>query len=167
MSTYYQWAMGGTIDKDYPCLTAVYAFEYGHEPAASRSLYTHPNLGITFDVTSVCEKDSLDMSDFDRDMLLGAIGNVPEQQQQGSHHARIVITHGTDTMVETAQYIQKRIRSNAVIAFTGAAKPERFVDSVASFYETSWPKDGRMGGTGGPVRCRYCRFCFSPIPREP
>ncbi len=128
-------SMGGTIDKDYPRLTAGYAFEYGHVPAASRILNTHPNLGISFDVTSVCTKDSLDMSDLDREMLLGAICKVLEQRQQGSHHARIVITHGTDTMIETAQYVQKRIgvRYNAVIAFTGAAKPERFVDSDASF----------------------------------
>ncbi|KAL3823816.1 hypothetical protein ACHAXA_011603 [Cyclostephanos tholiformis] len=125
--------MGGTIDKDYPRLTAGYAFEYGHEPAALRILNTHPNLGISFDVTSVCKKDSLDMSDLDRDMLLGAICKIMEQRQRGSHHARIVITHGTDTMIETAQYILKRIRYNAVIAFTGATKPERFVDSDASF----------------------------------
>jgi L-asparaginase len=126
-------SMGGTIDKDYPRLTAGYAFEYGHEPAASRILNTHPNLGISFDVTSVCRKDSLDMSDLDRNLLLDAVCKILAQRPQGSHHARIVITHGTDTMIETAQFVQKRIKDNAVIAFTGATKPERFVDSDASF----------------------------------
>ena len=39
-----------------------------------------------------------------------------------------------DTMVDTATYIQERIEANsAVVAFTGATKPERFVDSDASF----------------------------------
>ena len=110
-----------------------HAFEYGHEPAASRILNTHPNLGISFDVTSVCRKDSLDMSDLDRDLLLDAICNILARWPQDSNHIRIVVTHGTDTMIKTAQYVQKRISDNAVIAFTGATKPERFVDSDASF----------------------------------
>jgi L-asparaginase len=126
-------SMGGTIDKDYPRLTAGYAFEYGHESAASRILKTHPNLGISFDVTSVCRKDSLDMSDHDRDLLLDAMCKIMARWHQNSHHARIVVTHGTDTMIQTAQYVQKRISDNAVIAFTGATKPERFIDSDASF----------------------------------
>ncbi len=41
--------------------------------------------------------------------------------------------HGTDTMIETAQYVQKGIRYIAVIAFTEVTKPERFVDSDATF----------------------------------
>ena len=47
---------------------------------------------------------------------------------------RFVVTHGTDTMVETAQYVQKDLanfNSSYVIAFTGATKPERFIDSDA------------------------------------
>lgn len=130
--------MGGTIDKDYPRLTAGYAFEYGNESAATRILNTHPNLGITYDVTSVCKKDSLEMTDLDRDMLIGSIRKILVQRSMGNFlpAARIVITHGTDTMIETAKFVQTQIRdynANAVIAFTGATKPERFVDSDASF----------------------------------
>ena len=43
-------AMGGTIDKDYPRLTAGYAFEFGDIPAAKHILDNHPNLGITYQV---------------------------------------------------------------------------------------------------------------------
>ena len=54
---------------------------------------------------------------------------------QLSHSWSLVVS--SDTMVETAQYIQTRLvdteRLSAVIAFTGATKPERFVDSDASF----------------------------------
>jgi len=40
-----------------------------------------------------------------------------------------------DTMIETAQYVQKKLLKDnfAVFAFTGATKPERFIDSDASF----------------------------------
>lgn len=124
--------MGGTIDKDYPKLLGGYAFEYGEEAAATRILNTHPNLGITYDVTSVCKKDSLEMMDADRDLLVESIRKILNITNSV---ARIVITHGTDTMIETAQYVQ--IRNDGaydfVIAFTGATKPERFVDSDASF----------------------------------
>ena len=43
----YIFTMGGTIDKDYPRLTAGYAFEFGDIPAAKHILDHHPNLGIT------------------------------------------------------------------------------------------------------------------------
>mmetsp|Transcript_5879 Transcript_5879/g.14724 ORF Transcript_5879/g.14724 Transcript_5879/m.14724 type:complete len:183 (+) Transcript_5879:104-652(+) len=126
--------MGGTIDKDYPRLTAGYAFEFGDESAASRILNSHPNLGVSFDVTSICRKDSLEVTDQERDLLFDAISKILRKRSKSSQHARIVITHGTDTLVETAQYIQERMKDDcAVIAFSGATKPERFIDSDASF----------------------------------
>jgi L-asparaginase len=128
-------SMGGTIDKDYPRLTAGYAFEFGDEPAASRILKAHPNLGITFDVKSICRKDSLDITDDDRGLLFDAIRDILERRSASSQHVRIVITHGTDTMIETAQYVQNHLMKDysVVLAFTGATKPEKFIDSDASF----------------------------------
>lgn len=130
--------MGGTIDKDYPKLLGGYAFEYGEEAAATRILNTHPNLGITYVVTSVCKKDSLEMTNADRDLLVVSIRKIlAHRPHHSSSAARIVITHGTDTMVETARYVHMRISGDNpfdfVIAFTGSTKPERFVDSDASF----------------------------------
>ena len=133
----YLLTMGGTIDKDYPRLTSGYAFEFGDESAGERILSTHPNLGISYEVTSICKKDSLEVTDEDRKLLADAIARILEQRQC---FVRFVVTHGTDTMVETAQYIQNCLEKNLdnfkppfVISFTGATKPERFIDSDASF----------------------------------
>lgn len=127
--------LGGTIDKDYPRLTSGYAFEFGDESAASRILKAHPNLGVSFDVESICKMDSLEVTLFERSSLFVAICKVLDKSPHP--HKRVLVTHGTDTMVETAQYIQTRLeatgRLSAVVAFTGATKPERFVDSDASF----------------------------------
>ena len=128
--------MGGTIDKDYPRLTSGYAFEFGDVSAASRILDAHPNLGLTFDVTSICKKDSLEVTDDDRKQLFDDIcKTILEMPSRSSPPTRIVVTHGTDTMIETAEYVNNRIGTfyRASIAFTGATKPERFVDSDASF----------------------------------
>jgi len=89
-------SMGGTIDKDYPRLTSGYAFEFGEESAAARILKAHPNLGVTFDVTSICKKDSLEVTDTDRSLLYDAICNIRKTVPSSSQYTtRIVVTHGT------------------------------------------------------------------------
>ena len=136
--------LGGTIDKDYPKLTSGYAFEFGDESAAQRILQGHPNLGISYKIMSVCKKDSLEITTAkDRRNLLAEIKSATEMRTYKSDVLRIVVTHGTDTMIETAKYIKKGLLEDEdfvhyaqpqyVIAFTGATKPERFVDSDASF----------------------------------
>lgn len=133
--------LGGTIDKDYPKLTSGYAFEFGDESAAQRILENHPNLGISYKIESVCKKDSLEITAKDRRDLLLQIKVATEMRSNKCDLLRIVVTHGTDTMIETAQYIKKALlededfasKPQYVIAFTGATKPERFVDSDASF----------------------------------
>uniref|UniRef100_A0A7S2EFV4 L-asparaginase N-terminal domain-containing protein n=1 Tax=Trieres chinensis TaxID=1514140 RepID=A0A7S2EFV4_TRICV len=118
-------AMGGTIDKDYPRTTNGYAFEID-EPALTRVLSALPCLNITHNVKSVCRKDSTEIEDDDRIALVEEISNSLAQQ--------VVVTHGTDTMIETARFV---LRSGCAydkkIAFTGAMKPERFKDSDADF----------------------------------
>ncbi|EJK77866.1 hypothetical protein THAOC_00271 [Thalassiosira oceanica] len=129
--------LGGTIDKDYPQLTAGYAFEFGDESAAQRILRSHPNLGIQFEIVPVCQKDSLDITDEDRNLVVSAIERIlNESKTRSDPEERIVITHGTDTMIETALYVEEKLGSRlvgSVVAFTGATKPERFKDSDASF----------------------------------
>ncbi|KAK1737107.1 putative asparaginase [Skeletonema marinoi] len=137
----YVFTLGGTIDKDYPKLTSGYAFEFGDESAAQRILETHPNLGISYKIKSICKKDSLEIAPNDRDNLCLEIENMIEMRRYHLESLlRIVVTHGTDTMIETAMYIKNKIKAknwgltpHFVIAFTGATKPERFVDSDASF----------------------------------
>lgn len=112
---------GGTIDKDYPRTQKGYAFEIG-DPAVKRILgRAHPS--FDFEVISLLKKDSLDMTEKDRDRILEAC--------QKTDADKIVVTHGTDTMIETARKLSN-VR-NKVIVLTGALKPEKFSDSDASF----------------------------------
>ena len=157
--------MGGTIDKDYPRLTSGYAFEFGDEAAASRILNAHPNLGITFDVTSICKKDSLEVSDNDRKLLSDAILKMMTKKTSYCPPTRIVVTHGTDTMIETAKYVERKLNYGGhrrqedlvSIAFTGATKPERFVDSDASFNVGL-----AVGATSSPIaECCVVYICMN------
>ncbi len=111
---------GGTIDKDYPKTTKGYAFEFG-EPATRRILEKlQPS--FEYQILTACQKDSLDINQDDRQALVYLI------RQQTSE--KIIITHGTDTLIETAQFISKNI-NDKVIVLTGAMRPERFSNSEA------------------------------------
>jgi L-asparaginase len=117
--------MGGTIDKDYPRTTMGYAFEID-EPAATRVFSGMPFIGVEWRVESICRKDSTEIVAADRESLAAAVRRAPER--------RIIVTHGTDTLIQTAQFIQDcGAAAGKAVAFTGAMKPERFKDSDASF----------------------------------
>jgi len=112
---------GGTIDKDYPRTQKGYAFEI-EEPALERILQkVHPN--FDYKIIPLLRKDSQDITEHDRERMRETCESVDAD--------KIVITHGTDTMLETAKKLSK-IR-NKVIILTGAMRPEKFVDSDASF----------------------------------
>ncbi|KOF04071.1 hypothetical protein OB69_03530 [Roseivirga seohaensis subsp. aquiponti] len=112
---------GGTIDKDYPKLNKGYAFEIG-EPAISRILERN-FLGFDYEIVSLMKKDSLDMTDQDRSKI--------RDYCMASEYAKIVITHGSDTLVETAKVIGQ-IKGKTII-LTAAYRPERFSNSDADF----------------------------------
>ena len=117
---------GGTIDKDYPRTTGGHAFEFGETSAAQRILSSLPQMAYDVRIESVCAKDSLEMCEEQRIAITAAIRNSSAQH--------IVITHGTDTMIETARYVLSSCKPGVhTVVFTGAAKPERFKDSDASF----------------------------------
>lgn len=112
---------GGTIDKDYPHTQKGYAFEI-EEPAVERILEkVHVNFDFT--VISLLKKDSLDIAEQDRERI--------HETCQKADADKIVITHGTDTMLETAKKLSD-IKNKAII-LTGSMRPERFADSDASF----------------------------------
>ena len=112
---------GGTIDKDYPKIKKGYAFEIA-EPAVKRILQkANPN--FDFEIISVLKKDSLDIREEDREKIYAACQNASSD--------KIIITHGTDTMIETAKKLS--VIKNKTIILTGAMKPEKFSDSDASF----------------------------------
>ena len=115
---------GGTIDKDYPRSTGGYPFEIT-DPAVERIMnILDPDIEYT--IISLLRKDSLDIEDGDRQLLQRACDEIRDE--------RIVITHGTDTMIETAEFLAKStVLSNhrKTIVITGSMKPERFKGSDA------------------------------------
>lgn len=113
---------GGTIDKDYPKLTKGWAFEIT-DPAVERIL-GRVKPSFHYEVISLVKKDSQEISEEDRQLIA--------KKCQETDYQRIVITHGTDTIIQTAEYLAKHV-SGKTIVLTGAARPERFKDSDADF----------------------------------
>lgn len=111
---------GGTIDKDYPQTTRGWAFEFG-EPASARIL-EKLNPSFAYEVISSFQKDSLEITDEDRMNLVELITNRAER--------KYIVTHGTDTMLETAAFLLNHVK-NKLIILTGAMRPERFTNSDA------------------------------------
>lgn len=114
---------GGTIDKDYPTTDTNhgYFFEIG-EPSFLRVL-ERADPDLSYKAMTVLRKDSLDITDSDRQSLYDAIAGLKED--------RIVITHGTDTIYETAQKLSS-IKGKTIVV-TGSRLPEKFYDSDAEF----------------------------------
>jgi L-asparaginase len=112
---------GGTIDKDYPRTTAGYSFEIT-TPAVQRIL-ENINPSFEYEILPLMQKDSLDLRDDDRKTIYDACLN--------SDCKKIIITHGTDTMIETTKLLNSI--KGKVIVLTGAKLPERFTNSDARF----------------------------------
>ncbi len=84
---------GGTIDKVYSRKAKIYNFEIS-EPAIKRILeVVNPN--FDYDIKSILKKDSMDITDKDGEIILNEVRKVKED--------KIIITHGTDTMINTAK----------------------------------------------------------------
>jgi L-asparaginase len=112
---------GGTIDKDYPRFVVGYGFEIG-EPAAKR-IMDRVNPAFDYQIQRLMTKDSQDLTAADRLAI--------QQACRQSNCDLIIITHGTDTMLQTARELDTL--QGKTIILTGAFRPERFLDSDASF----------------------------------
>lgn len=112
---------GGTIDKDYPNKTKGWAFEFS-EPATNRIL-EKLNPSFEYEIVTAFQKDSLEITNQDRQHLVDVINS--------QNCNKFIITHGTDTMIETANYLSNRVKDVCII-ITGAMRPERFSNSDAS-----------------------------------
>jgi len=110
---------GGTIDKIY--FDAKSDYQVG-EPKVGRILEAY-KLNIDFEVHSVLRKDSLEMTDQDRAQLKSAIKSCGNEF--------ILVTHGTDTMPETADVL-KDIPGKTIVMF-GAMEPAMYKTSDAEF----------------------------------
>jgi len=112
---------GGTIDKAYPKSNQGYAFEID-SPAFTKIL-ERARVNGTFEQITLCRKDSTEMTDEDRLALKHLIQESPFQH--------VVITHGSDTLIETARFLSN-IKDKTIV-LTGAFLPETFKDSDADF----------------------------------
>jgi L-asparaginase len=110
---------GGTIDKVY--FDAKSEYEVG--PPQVREVLRDANVTFEFDVESVLAKDSLDLTEADRRLIRERVAAAPGD--------RIVVTHGTDTMVETARVL-KGIPGKTIV-LTGSLQPARFRNTDAVF----------------------------------
>jgi L-asparaginase len=110
---------GGTIDKIY--FDDKSTFQIGAPQIGE--ILTALGVAFEFDVVDLMRKDSLHMTDADRLQVRDAIGRQP--------HRHVLVTHGTDTMVETANVL--RDVPGKVIVLTGALNPARFPGSDAVF----------------------------------
>lgn len=110
---------GGTIDKVYFDKKSAYAIGAPQVGPILREA------GVTIQhrTVSLLKKDSLEMTARDRRRITDAVRKTPARH--------ILITHGTDTMVQTAKALEK-IR-HKVIVLTGAMQPARFKTSDAPF----------------------------------
>jgi L-asparaginase len=110
---------GGTIDKLY--FDSLSEYKVGE--SVVRKLLAIGNVQYPFDIVEALRKDSLELTDADRDELYHCVA--------GMKTSRVVMTHGTDTMAVTAARLAA-IKGKTIV-LTGALSPARFSESDASF----------------------------------
>lgn len=112
-------AVGGTIDKVYFDKRS----EYQVGESMLNEVLKQANVSFDYECESLIHKDSLDMTDEDRQFLFDKI--------ESDEHEYIVVTHGTDTMIKTAKKFQAI--ADKVVVLTGAMQPAKFKSSDAEF----------------------------------
>ena len=111
---------GGTFDKEYNELNGQLFFQDTHVPEMLR-------LGrclLATEVRTLIMIDSLHMTEDDRQAIAAQCRNARE--------TRIVVTHGTDTIVETAAHLGREIQDKTIV-LTGAMIPYKFGSSDGLF----------------------------------
>ena len=111
---------GGTIDKNYFDALSEYQIVDSGIPA----LLGEARVALPFRVVELMRKDSLELTEADRALIAAAAREAPEQ--------RIVITHGTDTMTDTAKVLAAEVPGKTMV-LTGALSPARFAETDAPF----------------------------------
>lgn len=111
---------GGTFDKEYNLLKGELYFQDTH----MQELLEEGRSQVPLQITTLMMKDSLDITPKERELILRSCEDCEER--------RIVITHGTDTMVQTAKLLAAGI-TNKTIVITGAMIPIKFGSSDGLF----------------------------------
>ena len=110
---------GGTIDKVY--FDAKSSYEVGESSVPD--ILHESNVTLDFEVVNLLRKDSLELTDEDRALIRGTV--------EASAEDRFVVTHGTDTMVETARALMGL--EGKTIVLTGSLTPARFKTTDAVY----------------------------------
>lgn len=111
---------GGTFDKEYNELEGTLFFKETHVHEMLKLARSR----LKIDIITLMMIDSLDMTDADRKIILEKCKKTKED--------KILITHGTDTMIETAKVLASSIK-NKTIVLTGAMIPYKFGSSDGLF----------------------------------
>ena len=111
---------GGTFDKEYNEITGKLYFKDTH----LKEMLSMGRSQLDVKITTLMMIDSIDMTNDDRDNILEACKNCLLD--------KIIITHGTDTMVDTAKFLDKG-NLDKTIVFTGAMIPIDFGSSDGLF----------------------------------
>jgi L-asparaginase len=111
---------GGTFDKEYNFISGELYFRETH----MQELLEKGRSQLPVRISQLMLKDSLEMTQQDRELIVASC-NASEEE-------RIVITHGTDTMTETAQFLANKIMDKTVV-LTGAMIPIKFGSSDGLF----------------------------------
>ncbi|MCD6098734.1 asparaginase [bacterium] len=111
---------GGTFDKEYDEISGKLFFKDTHLP----EMLKLGRCGLKVDIKTLMMVDSLDMTDADREKIL--------EECKKAREDKILIIHGTDTMVETARVLGKSIRDKTIV-LTGAMIPYTFGSSDGLF----------------------------------
>jgi len=112
---------GGTIEKVYLPAAGLLAFDQSRLD----EWLTNARIGLPWQTEALMLMDSLEMTDQHRAILADRVSHLDTD--------RVVIIHGTDTMVESAQAVMLRRKKNQVVVFTGAMLPECIKGSEAFF----------------------------------
>jgi L-asparaginase len=111
---------GGTFDKTYNELTGQLYFKDSHLP----EMLELGRCLVPVEIRTLMMIDSLEMEEMDRDLIARHCMEADEE--------KIIITHGTDTMADTARFLEQKVSGKTVV-ITGAMVPYKFGSSDGLF----------------------------------
>lgn len=109
---------GGSIDKSYSC----YSSNFEIEDSLINQILSNALVSFKYQVRSILKKDSLDINLNDRMKIYDVVKKL--------HQTKLIITHGTDTMNLTANFL-KDLAKEKTIVITGSLKPAIFSNTDA------------------------------------
>jgi len=111
---------GGTFDKEYMELTGELIFKNTHV----HEMLKLGRCGVELKIRTLMMIDSLEMTEYHRNIILEKCRNAKEE--------KIIITHGTDSITETARFLVENVKDKTIV-LTGAMIPYAFGSSDGLF----------------------------------